>query len=57
MLRDKSGVPSFLRLIFLINEVSAVKTTSTASSTMFVVAGARMGAPTDVIVVATVFKH
>jgi hypothetical protein len=57
VLRDESGVFSLIRSIFLINEVRAVKTSPNASSTMCVVAGARMGAPTDVIVVATVFKH
>lgn len=57
MLRGEFVVFNLLRSIFLINEVSAVKTTFIASSTMCVVAGARMGAPTDVIVVATVFKH
>jgi hypothetical protein len=46
-----------LRSIFLIIEVCAVKTTFIANSTVCVVAGAQMGAPTDVIVIATVFKH
>ena len=57
MLRGEFVVSSLLRSIFLINEVSAVKTSTNASSTMCVAAGARMGAPTDIIVVATVFKH
>jgi hypothetical protein len=39
------------------NEVRAVKTTITASSTFRAVASARMGTPMSWIVVATVFKH
>jgi hypothetical protein len=39
------------------NEVRAVKTTITASSTFRAVASARTGMPMGWIVVATVFKH
>jgi hypothetical protein len=41
----------------LIIEVSAVKTTVTASSTPRFAAGARLGIAMDVAVVAPVFKH